>query len=107
MVRTFLKVYMELGSYFLFLQEQIKDIIIIMKRTGSIHWNVRIAQGHHKGAETATNVPYDSKTKPEIPYDSRKPQVHDYFWQPRIFGFLATPGTEGIRRSKGTAEGHR
>jgi hypothetical protein len=27
---TFLKVYMELGSYFLFLQEQIKDIIIIM-----------------------------------------------------------------------------
>jgi hypothetical protein len=28
MVRTFLKVYMEIGSYFLFLQEQIKDIII-------------------------------------------------------------------------------
>jgi hypothetical protein len=31
MVRTFLKVYMELGSYFLFLQEQIKDIIIERK----------------------------------------------------------------------------
>ena len=30
MVRTFLKVYMELGSYFLFLQEQIKDISIII-----------------------------------------------------------------------------
>jgi hypothetical protein len=30
-VRTFLKVYMELGSYFLFLQEQIKDIIIALK----------------------------------------------------------------------------
>jgi len=30
MVRTYLKVYMELGSYFLFLQEQIKDIIIIV-----------------------------------------------------------------------------
>jgi hypothetical protein len=29
MVRTFLKVYMELSSYFLFLQEQIKDIIIL------------------------------------------------------------------------------
>jgi hypothetical protein len=28
MVLTFLKLYMELGSYFLFLQEQIKDIII-------------------------------------------------------------------------------
>jgi hypothetical protein len=28
MVRTFLKVYMELGSYFFILQEQIKDIII-------------------------------------------------------------------------------
>ena len=27
---NFLKVYMELGSYFLLLQEQIKDIIIIM-----------------------------------------------------------------------------
>jgi len=32
MVRTFLKVYMELVSYFLFLQEQIKDIIIITSR---------------------------------------------------------------------------
>ena len=32
MVRTFLKVYMEFGSSFLFLQEQIKDIIIIMYR---------------------------------------------------------------------------
>jgi len=31
LVRTFLKVYMELGSYFLFLQEQIKDIIIIKR----------------------------------------------------------------------------
>jgi hypothetical protein len=29
MVRTFFKVYMELGSSFLFLQEQIKDIIIM------------------------------------------------------------------------------
>ena len=29
MVRTFPKVYMELGSYLLFLQEQIKGIIII------------------------------------------------------------------------------
>ncbi len=28
MVRTFLKVYMELCSFFLFLQEQVKDIII-------------------------------------------------------------------------------
>ena len=33
MVRTFLKVYMELGSYFLFLQEQIKDIIITKEPT--------------------------------------------------------------------------
>jgi GTPase involved in cell partitioning and DNA repair len=31
MVRTFLKVYMELGSYFLFLEEQIKDIIILKR----------------------------------------------------------------------------
>ena len=34
MVRTFLKVYMELGSYFLFLQEQIKDIIIMPRDCG-------------------------------------------------------------------------
>jgi hypothetical protein len=33
-VRTFLKVYMELGSSFLFLQEQIKDIIIIITSPG-------------------------------------------------------------------------
>jgi len=33
MVRTFLKVYMELGSYFLFLQEQIKDIIIVARNS--------------------------------------------------------------------------
>ena len=32
MVRTFLKVYMELCSYFLFLQEQIKNIIIIKEK---------------------------------------------------------------------------
>jgi hypothetical protein len=31
-VLTFLKVYMALGSYSLFLQEQIKDIIIIIRR---------------------------------------------------------------------------
>jgi hypothetical protein len=38
MVRTFLKVYMELGSSFLFLQEQIKDIIITKTKrySGSI-----------------------------------------------------------------------
>jgi hypothetical protein len=49
--------------------------LFITKRNGNIHWNVRIAQRHDNGAETATNVPYDSKTKPEIPYDSCKPQV--------------------------------
>ena len=32
MVPTFPRVYMELGSYFLFLQEQIKDIIIIVAK---------------------------------------------------------------------------
>jgi hypothetical protein len=35
MVRTLLKVYMELGSHFLFPQEQIKDIIIIFFVLGS------------------------------------------------------------------------
>ena len=32
-VRTFLQVYMELGRYFFSLQEQIKDIIIIITST--------------------------------------------------------------------------
>jgi hypothetical protein len=41
MVRSFLKVCMELGSYFLFLQEQIKDIIIIIVQ--GQHWHLRAA----------------------------------------------------------------
>ncbi len=36
MVRTLLKIYVELGSYFLFLQEQIKDIIIIKVEQGAL-----------------------------------------------------------------------
>ena len=46
MVRTFLKVYMELGSYFLFLQEQIKDIIIIIR-------NVWLKVGVYYSSQTA------------------------------------------------------
>jgi hypothetical protein len=38
MARTFLKVYMELGSYLLFLQEQIKDIIIILGHGNSFYY---------------------------------------------------------------------
>ena len=49
MVRTFLKVYLELGSYFLFLQEQIKDIIIIEEalemHTKSLDIKTRILDG--------------------------------------------------------------
>ena len=37
MVLNFLKVYTELGSYFLFLQEQIKDIIIINNQATAIY----------------------------------------------------------------------
>jgi hypothetical protein len=36
MVHTFLEVYMELGSSFLFLQEQIKDIIIGGRKRGVV-----------------------------------------------------------------------
>jgi hypothetical protein len=46
MVRTFLKAYMELGSYFLFLQEQIKDIIIIRAARSS----KRISTPHTQSA---------------------------------------------------------
>ncbi len=41
MVRTFLKVYMELSSYFLFLQEQIQDIIIISESGSRANLEVR------------------------------------------------------------------
>jgi hypothetical protein len=53
MVRTFLKVYMELGSYFLFLQEQIKDIIIlhtffkVYMELGSYFFSARTNKRHH------------------------------------------------------------
>ena len=42
-VRTFLKVYMELGSYFLFLQEQIKDIIIEMSEQARAYGNLAVS----------------------------------------------------------------
>jgi hypothetical protein len=42
MVRTFLKVHMELGSFFLFLQEQIKDIIIIIYIHKYIHIYIHV-----------------------------------------------------------------
>ena len=45
-VRTFLKVYMELGSYFLFLQEQIKDIIFGIPVYGEVAI-VRVERGEH------------------------------------------------------------
>ena len=54
MVRTFLKVYMELSSYFLFLQEQIKDIIIVntarshanqMHQYQLLHLSTKLASG--------------------------------------------------------------
>ena len=56
MVRTFLKVYMELGSYFLFLQEQIKDIIIISALSTSMC--VRASPPTARGAAQS------SKTEP-------------------------------------------
>jgi hypothetical protein len=52
MVRTFLKVYMELGSYFLFLQEQIKDIIITRRMSLTVKSpstrgvNISTGEGH-------------------------------------------------------------
>ena len=55
MVSTFLKVYMELGSYFLFLKEQIKDIIISYLRYRTSGWridrvSVVIADGANHGS---------------------------------------------------------
>jgi hypothetical protein len=52
MVRTFLKVYMELGSYFLFLQEQIKDIIT----TSSTFLRLPRSCAHESGMLTGTIV---------------------------------------------------
>jgi hypothetical protein len=57
MVRTFLKVYMELGSYFLFLQEQIKDMIILrLLRRGLYFYYNRAAIGLACAEATATRI---------------------------------------------------
>ena len=51
MVRTFLKGYVELGSYFLFLQEQIKDIIISQCWCCCRGRLARAGSGSHSGVE--------------------------------------------------------
>jgi GTPase involved in cell partitioning and DNA repair len=53
MVRTFRKVYMELGSYFLFLQEQINDIIIIGERRDQVRFNAAAERARIKPAVRA------------------------------------------------------
>jgi hypothetical protein len=50
---------MELGSYFLFLQEQIKDIIIIMRvlHPGiAPHQTVQILRGLHEGSQLSPTI---------------------------------------------------
>ena len=54
MVCTFLKVYMELGSYFLFLQEQIKDIIIIKHKLTLTHPHTHTLINTHKHTKAHT-----------------------------------------------------
>ena len=49
MVRNFLKVYMELGSHFLFLQEQIKDIIIDLVTIPEVHTSRQVELRDLKG----------------------------------------------------------
>ena len=57
MVRTFLKVYMELGSYFLFLQEQIKDIIAL-SIAELRHWERRDpSKKHSRSRPRARHIP--------------------------------------------------
>jgi len=61
MLRTFVKVYMELGSYFLFLQEHIKDIII-SRMTAVIvlytHTHTRTRTHFYSRTHTYTEVGY-------------------------------------------------
>jgi hypothetical protein len=52
MVRTFLKVYMELGSYFLFLQEQIKDIITTTRPLAGVSTHHLLILLEYMGLET-------------------------------------------------------
>ncbi len=84
MVRTFLKVYVELGSYFLFLQEQIKDIIICVKclflRSPSrapdrtppvlVFVSERTNKRHHHHHRAPTGRP--TRTPPRSP----RPRIH-------------------------------
>jgi uncharacterized membrane protein len=60
MVTTFLKVYMELGSYFLFLQEQIKDIIIIIEENPlmkELTPSLRMHGNYHQNADNGRHAP--------------------------------------------------
>jgi len=92
MVRTFLKVYMELGSYFLFLREQIKDTIItilllyiisarpskqpLMVRTflnvymelGSYFVSARTNKRHHHHRRTPNTSPTESLARRGAPH---------------------------------------
>jgi hypothetical protein len=74
LVRTFLKEYMELGSYFLFLQEQIKDIIIICERGIRLHecsgvwWRLR-ARWRERSSVYCETRPSDQK--PDLTHSDR------------------------------------
>ena len=61
MVRTFLKVYMELGSYFLFLQEQIKDIIITGKGSSGGGRRGWCEEWHHHQRMFAPDLSFQPK----------------------------------------------
>ena len=62
MVLTLLKVYMELGSSFLFLQEQIKDIIIKWRRPIKDISSHHHVTGHKRKISVHTDVPLSGES---------------------------------------------
>ena len=80
MVRTFLKVYMELGSYFLFLQEQIKDIIIITSSSSHHHHEAHAARNRPlgKGWQCASTLSASTHS-PSLAYSLTRTHMRDEY----------------------------
>ena len=88
MVRTFLKVYMDLGSYFLFLQEQIKDIIIIIQlaqcHSEGLHVFAHMLTKCHFYPEAFHSQAIGSYTLPWAHPDTTKHPDAEHYWAQRL-----------------------
>jgi len=98
MVRTFLKVYMELGFYFLFLQEQIKDIIIMQSKRSCCWLQMAFSGCFWQATQCVQLARGEPQLKPGAHLKSGRQNSHSFVsmistelvsqtrWQSRAFG---------------------